>query len=174
MHETATANKVASGENSRYIGTVYGGIKTVRRSMRLDVTGTGHSGTSILAPLSRSHFLLHSILQSTRISLSSYLLNNITIMATSANPAMQKYSARTQVIAHVSLKMAQTVAMIVPPVYVVATLARRRPFTIRGLMNTSTAWTTGGALAGVGIGYARLMNEPQAKIDDRAVRLVSP
>lgn len=96
-------------------------------------------------------------------------------MATSANPSMAGVSARNQVIAHASLKVAQMGAMIVPPAYIVSSLILRRGsgFSIRRLMRTTTVGTAVGAGLGAFMGWGRLRTEPQAAIDDRVFRLVS-
>lgn len=94
-------------------------------------------------------------------------------MSTSANPAFASLSPAVQVNLHVSLKIAQTMGMIVPPLYLVACLARHRPLTVRGLMKTSTNSTVIGGIVGYGIGAGYLRNEPEEKLVDRVVRLVS-
>lgn len=94
-------------------------------------------------------------------------------MSTSANPAFQKYSPITQVTLHSSLKVAQAAGMLAPPLYIVATLVRRRPLTINHILRTSAASVVAGAGIGAGVGYLRLMNEPEVKIVDRMERLVS-
>lgn len=94
-------------------------------------------------------------------------------MSTSANPVFQKYSPLTQVTLHSSLKVAQAAGMIMPPVYIVATLARRRPLSINGIMKNAIASVVVGAGIGAGVGYARLVNQPEDKIVDRVNRLVS-
>jgi hypothetical protein len=94
-------------------------------------------------------------------------------MSTSANPIFQKYSPTTQVTLHVSLKVAQAAGMLAPPLYIIATLARRRPLTVNRLMRASAVSVVAGAGVGTALGYLRLMNEPQDKIVDRMERLVS-
>lgn len=95
-------------------------------------------------------------------------------MSSTAITARQ--SPRTQVITHVSLKMAQTLAMLTPPVVILLSVIRRnplKPFTIRRLLDTTTRSTVIGAGLGGVMGWGRLRNEPEAAIVDRAERLVS-
>jgi hypothetical protein len=97
-------------------------------------------------------------------------------MATSSHPFFAKQTPKTQVIAHVSLKMAQTVAMVTPPIFILASMIRRnplKPFSIRRMLNTTTRATVLGAGVGGVMGYGRLMNQSDAAIMDRATRLVS-
>ena len=97
-------------------------------------------------------------------------------MATSSHPFFAKQTPKTQVIAHVSLKMAQTVAMVTPPIFILASMIRRnplKPFSIRRMLNTTTRATVLGAGVGGVMGYGRLMNQSDAAILDRATRLVS-
>lgn len=93
-------------------------------------------------------------------------------MATSANPIFQNYSAKTQVTLHATVKVAQATSMLVPPLYIITTLARRRPISINAIMRNAATSVVIGAGIGTGVGYLRLKNEPQDKIDDRMERLV--
>lgn len=97
-------------------------------------------------------------------------------MATSALPFFSDKTPRTQVIAHTSLKMAQTVALVAPPLYIASAILRRnplKPFTIKRLLNTTIGWTVLGAAGGGAAGYARLMDEPETAILARVEKLVS-
>ena len=78
-------------------------------------------------------------------------------------------------IAHTSLKMAQTVSLIAPPLYIATAILRRnplKPFTIKRLLNTTIAWTGLGAAAGGALGYGRLIDEPETAILARVEKLV--
>jgi len=94
-------------------------------------------------------------------------------MATSANPAFQNLTPTTQVSLHSGLKVAQAAGMLAPPLYIVACLARKRPLSVNGVMRNAALSVIAGGAVGTGIGYARVMNQPEDKIVDRAQRLVS-
>jgi hypothetical protein len=97
-------------------------------------------------------------------------------MATSALPFFADKSPRTQVVAHTSLKMAQVAALAAPPLIIATSILRRnplKPFTIKRLLNTTIAWTVAGAGAGGGVGYVKLMDEPETAILARVQKLVS-
>ena len=95
-------------------------------------------------------------------------------MATSSHPYMKSFDPKKQVIAHASLKVAQTTAMLTPPIYLVSALILRRGggFSVRKLMRYSTLGTFGGAGLGAFMGWGRLRNEPIEAIEDRVYRLV--
>ena len=98
-------------------------------------------------------------------------------MATSALPFFSDRTPRTQVIAHTSLKMAQTVSLIAPPLYIATAILRRnplKPFSIKRLLNTTIGYTGLGAAAGAGVGYVRLMDESEPAILARVEKLVRP
>ncbi|WWC73645.1 uncharacterized protein I206_107617 [Kwoniella pini CBS 10737] len=76
--------------------------------------------------------------------------------------------AETQVVLHSALRYAQIASMIIPPVYLIRTLVlRRKPFSVRGLMHNSIAWTGVGAIGGAGLGYG------ESAVRDRLVRIKS-
>ncbi|KAK4686617.1 hypothetical protein P7C73_g3511, partial [Tremellales sp. Uapishka_1] len=84
--------------------------------------------------------------------------------------------AMQDMIMHVSLKMAQTASMLVPPLYILTSIVRRnpaKPFTISRLMRVSTVGVVAGGAVGAGMGYMRLANEPEAAVLDRTERLAA-
>ncbi|KAL7425178.1 hypothetical protein Q5752_000866 [Cryptotrichosporon argae] len=92
-------------------------------------------------------------------------------MTTSASPLFATYSPHTQVVAHAALKTAQAAGMLVPPLYVAASLLRGRGFSARRLMRVSTGWVGGGAVLGAGMGWARLAGQTPESVVDRTERL---
>ncbi|TXT07405.1 hypothetical protein VHUM_03125 [Vanrija humicola] len=92
-------------------------------------------------------------------------------MATSSHSSMSKLDPFTQVVLHSALKVAQAGSMVVPPTWVIWSLARRNPLSVRRLMRVSTASVVVGAAAGGGLAYMRLQIEPRDKIEDRVYRL---
>ncbi len=96
-------------------------------------------------------------------------------MATSAKPAAAVQPPMTQLVLHVSLKMAQFTSMAVPPLYAVSSLILRRgkqPFSISRLMRISTGSVGAGAGIGAVMGWGRLRNEPEEALIDRVERMV--
>ncbi|KAK8849722.1 hypothetical protein IAR55_005057 [Kwoniella newhampshirensis] len=87
-------------------------------------------------------------------------------------PLFFSYSPRNQVILHSSLQLAQITSMIVPPVYLVSTLiARRRPFSVRGLMGSSMASTFFGGVLGGGLAWGKMRGEGDLAVLGRVEKL---
>ena len=113
---------------------------------------------------------------SASISRPSYPLSPIqqpptTNMATSAYPSLASQSPMTQMVAHASLKMAQALALISPPLHILVSI-RRGQFSVARLMRSSTRNALLGAGLGAALGYGRLMSQPEEAIIDRCERLV--
>ena len=80
----------------------------------------------------------------------------------------------TQMILHVSLKMAQLTSMAVPPLYLISSLVLRRgrPFSVNQLMRVSIGSVLLASGVGAAMGWGRLRNEPSGAIVDRVERMV--
>ncbi|EIW71364.1 hypothetical protein TREMEDRAFT_28036 [Tremella mesenterica DSM 1558] len=92
-------------------------------------------------------------------------------MATSSYPIFGSQNPRTQVALHAGLKMGQTMGMIVPPIYLLTLAVRKRPFSIRRLMNVTTTWVGIGSIGLGGLGWARMGSQSEEAIFDRCERL---
>ena len=75
---------------------------------------------------------------------------------------------------HASLKTAQAMGMLVPPLYLIGSIVRGRGVSIHRLMRVTTIWVAGGAVLGVAAGYARLRDQPPEALEDRVYRLAGP
>lgn len=77
--------------------------------------------------------------------------------------------------AHSALKTSQAAALVVPPIYILSSLVRRRGlgFSISGLLRASTRGVVLGAPVGAVAAWGRLRNEPLEAVEDRCFRLVS-
>jgi len=75
------------------------------------------------------------------------------------------------VIRHSALKGYQTFSLITPPVYIVASLVRRRPFYINRLLRATWVGGVAGTATGAALGWARLRNADAASIKDRKLRI---
>lgn len=95
-------------------------------------------------------------------------------MATSSYPSLSSLSPLNQVMAHSALKMSEAAGLLVPPIYIAASLIRRRGmgFSIRGLMRASTRGVVIGAPFGAAAAWGMLRNEPLVALEDRCFRLV--
>lgn len=80
-----------------------------------------------------------------------------------------------QAMSHSALKGAQAGAMIVPPVFLVASLILRRGggFSIRKLMTNSVGGVLVGAAGGVLMGYGKMKDESEVAIQEKTFRLAS-
>lgn len=76
--------------------------------------------------------------------------------------------------AHSALKTSQAAALVVPPIYILSSLVRRRGlgFSISGLLRVSTRGVVLGAPVGAVAAWGRLRNEPVEAVEDRCFRLV--
>ncbi|ORY34701.1 hypothetical protein BCR39DRAFT_556213 [Naematelia encephala] len=95
-------------------------------------------------------------------------------MATSSLPMMAQQPPMTQLVAHASLKTAQSFSMLAPPAYLVLSFIRRgrgHPLSIRRLMSVSTSSVLVGSGIGAFMGWGRLRNEPEIALQDRIFRL---
>ncbi|WVR08007.1 hypothetical protein IAU60_005051 [Kwoniella sp. DSM 27419] len=69
-------------------------------------------------------------------------------------PLFSSHEPSTQLVMHSALKYAQLASMVVPPLYLLRTLVlRRRPFSVKGLMNNSILGASAGGVVGAGLGY---------------------
>lgn len=94
-------------------------------------------------------------------------------MSTSASPMLASRPPTTQMILHVSLKMAQLTSMAVPPLYLISSLVLRRgrPFSVNQLMRVSIGSVLLASGVGAAMGWGRLRNEPSGAIVDRVERM---
>lgn len=78
-----------------------------------------------------------------------------------------------EVYTHVAMKMVQTTALVAPTVGL-ARAAYRRNFSVNRWLRANAIWTFGfGTTAGLAMAWARLRNEPDIAIYDRAYRIRS-
>ncbi|ORX37680.1 hypothetical protein BD324DRAFT_622852 [Kockovaella imperatae] len=87
------------------------------------------------------------------------------------NGHVQPEAGMSYMVAHASLKVAQTAGMIVPPAYLLFGLVRRNPLSVSRWMRASVGGVVAGAGLGAGMGYMRLRGETAAALEDRVVRL---
>ncbi|KAG8936232.1 hypothetical protein FRC03_004970 [Tulasnella sp. 419] len=100
-------------------------------------------------------------------------------MATSTAPAIvvpvgpsPEYTAsREALLKHHGIRGYQLASALAPPVYIVATLVRRKPFAINGMLRTTWLGAASGAVAGVGYGTVKYNEVDESKVTAERIKL---
>ena len=96
-------------------------------------------------------------------------------MATSSYTSLATLSPMSQMMAHSALKMSEAAGLVVPPVYILTSLIRRRGmgFSVTGLLKASTRGVVIGAPLGAVAAWGMLRGQEVEALEDRCYRLVS-